>query len=109
MGKGKMKFEKLLIKSVDDSLKDTFGEVAANIIYKHLEMNHSLKKEEIPNKLEVFIEGLEKYLNSGVIVVEGLVLKKLCSNLGRSSPREEQLNFVDYITKLRRTSDSVCM
>jgi hypothetical protein len=109
MGRGKMKFEKLLIKSVDDSLKDTFGEVAADIIYKHLERNHSLKKEEIPKKLEVFIEGLEKYLNSGVIVVEGLVLKNLCSNLGLERPREERLNFVEYVTKLRRTSDSVCM
>jgi len=109
MGRKKMKFEKLLIKSVDDSLKDTFGEVAADIIYKHLERNHSLKKEEIPKKLEAFIEGLEKYLNSGVIVVEGLVLKKLCSNLGLERPREERLSFVDYVTKLRRTSDSVCV
>jgi len=101
MGRRKMKFEKLLIKSVDDSLKDTFGEVAADIIYKHLERNHSLKKEEIPKKLEVFIEGLEKYLNSGVIVVEGLVLEKLCSNLGLERPSGERLNFVDYVAKLK--------
>jgi hypothetical protein len=68
MKKKRMKFEKLLIKSVDDSLKDTFGEVATEIIYKHLERNNSLKQEEIPKKLEVFIEGLGKFLNSGVVV-----------------------------------------
>jgi hypothetical protein len=101
MGRKKIEFEKLLIKSIDDSLKDTFGEVAAQIIYKHLEKNHSLKKEEIPKKLEVFTEALEKYLNSGVIVVEDLVLKKLCSNLGFERPREECLSFVDYVTKLK--------
>lgn len=55
-----MEFEKLLIKSVDDSLKGTFGEVPTDIIYKHLERNHSLKQEEIPKKLEVFIEDIER-------------------------------------------------
>jgi len=102
--KKKVEFEKLLIKSVDDSLKDTFGEIATEIIYKHLERNHSLKQEEIPKNLEIFIEGLEKFLNSGVIVVEGLVLEKLCSNLGLERPSEERLSFVDYVTKLRRTT-----
>jgi len=102
MGRRKVKFEKLLIKSVDDSLKDTFGEVATEIIYKHLERNHSLKQEEIPKKLEVFIEGLEKFLSSGAVVVEGLVLEKLCSNLGLERISEERLSFVDYVTKLKK-------
>jgi len=102
MGRRKAKFEKLLIKSVDDSLKDTFGEVATEIIYKHLERNHSLKQEEIPKKLEVFIEGLEKFLSSGAVVVEGLVLEKLCSNLGLERISEERLSFVDYVTKLKK-------
>jgi len=103
MGERKMKFEKLLIKSVDDGLKDTFGETATEIIYKHLERNHSLKQEEIPEKLEVFIEALQKFLSSGATVVEGIVLEKLCSNLGIERPSEGSPNFVDYITKLKKT------
>jgi len=103
MRKRKMKFEKLLIKSVDDGLKDTFGETATAIIYKHLERKHSLKQEEIPKKLEVFTEGLEKFLSSGAAVVEGIVLKNLCSNLGIERPSEGFSNFVDYVTKLKRT------
>ena len=97
-----MKFEKLLIKSVDDSLKDTFGETAAEIIYKHLERQHSLKQEEIPKKLEAFIEGLEEFLSSGATVVEGMVLEKLCSNLGIERPNEALSNFVGCITKLKK-------
>ena len=54
MGRNKMTFEKLLIKSVDDGLKDTFGKSATEVIYKHLQRNHSLKQEEIPVKLEVY-------------------------------------------------------
>ena len=98
-----MKFEKLLIKSVDDSLKDTFGETATAIIYKHLERKHSLKQEEIPKKLEVFTEGLEKFLSSGAAVVEGIVLKKLCSNLEIEPPSKGLSNFVDCVNKLKRT------
>jgi len=106
-----MKFEKLLIKSVDDSLKDTFGETAAEIIYKHLERiiykhlerKHSLKQEEIPKKLEVFTEGLEEFLSSGATVVEGMVLEKLCSNLGIERPNEALSNFLGCITKLKKT------
>jgi len=98
-----MKFEKLLIKSVDDSLKDTFGEIATEVIYKHLEKNHSLKQEEIPKKLEDFIEGLEKFFSSGASVVEALILEKLCSNLGLEYPDKECYSFVDYITKLKNT------
>lgn len=96
-----MEFEKLLIKSVDDSLKGTFGEVPTDIIYKHLERNHSLKQEEIPKKLEVFIEDIEKFLSSGATVAEGLVLEKMCSNLGLERPSEEYLGFVEYVTKLK--------
>ena len=103
MKKKRVKFEKLLIKSVDDSLKDTFGETAAEIIYKHLERKHSLKQEEIPKKLEVFIEGLEEFLSSGATVVEGMVLEKLCSNLGIERPNEALSNFLGCITKLKKT------
>ena len=103
MGRRKMKFEKLLIKSVDDGLKDTFGETATEIIYKHLERNHSLKQEEIPEKLEVFIEALQKFLSSGATVVEGIVLEKLCSNLGIERPSKGYPNFVNYVAKLKKT------
>ena len=103
MERRKVKFEKLLIKSVDDGLKDTFGKTATETIYKHLERKHALKQEEIPERLEVFIEGLEEFFSSGATVVEGIVLKKLCSNLGLERPSEESSNFVDYVTKLKKT------
>jgi hypothetical protein len=34
-------FEKLLINSVDGSLKDTFGETVAEIIYKHFKLGRT--------------------------------------------------------------------
>jgi len=98
-----MTFEKLLIKSVDDGLKDTFGESATAVIYRHLQRNHSLKQEEIPEKLEVFIEGLEEFFSSGAMVIEKIVLKNLCSNLEIDCPNKVLSNFVDCVTKLKKT------
>lgn len=59
-----------LFKIVDKVLKQIFGEPGALFIYNYLEEKHSLKREDIANELEIFTEGLEKYLgDSGASVV----------------------------------------
>lgn len=90
-------------KSVDDALKQIFGQAAALIIYNHLEKNSSLTSEEIPEKLEVFAKGLENFLNSGALVIEGIILKQLYLSYGLEFKKmEEGTSFVDYVTKLKR-------
>jgi len=55
-------------------LKQTIGEPATLFIYKYLQEEHSLKPEDIPNELEIFEKGLEKYLSgSGASVVLGVI------------------------------------
>jgi len=100
--KGKDKFNKLLLKTIDEELKQIFGESATGIIYNNLEKNYSLKREEIPEKLEVFIGGLEEFLSSGAHVVEIIILKKVYSNLGFQCQIIEGYSFVDYMTKLKK-------
>lgn len=59
-----------LFKIVDKVLKQIFGETGTLFIYNYLEEKHSLKREDIVNELELFTEGLEKYLgDSGASVV----------------------------------------
>jgi hypothetical protein len=41
MGRRKIMFEKLPINPVDGSLKDTFGETVAEIIYKHFKLGRT--------------------------------------------------------------------
>ena len=97
----KEKFDKLLLKIIDEELKQIFGETAMSIIYNHLEKNHSLKREEIPEKLEVFIRGLEEFLGSGAQVVQKITLQKLSSCSGIQCQVKEEYSLIDYVTEIK--------
>jgi len=68
------KHPKRLFKIVDKVLKQTIGEPATLFIYKYLQEEYSLKPEDIPNELEIFEKGLEKYLSdAGTSAVFGVI------------------------------------
>lgn len=91
-----------LFKIVDKVLRQIFGEPATLFIYKYLEEKHSLKPEDIPNKLEIFTEGLEKYLSdSGASVVLGIILDKSSELKLRKA---EDRSFFEQLKELRKVS-----
>jgi len=100
--KSKDKFDKLLLKVIDEELKQIFGEAATLIIYSHLKKNYSLKREEIPEKLEIFARGLEEFLSSGAHVVEKIVLRKVYSSFGFQCRIREGYSFIDYMSELKK-------
>jgi hypothetical protein len=91
-----------LFKIVDKVLKQIFGEPATLFIYKHLEEKHSLKREDIANELEIFTEGLEKYLgDSGTFVV----LETLFNESSELKLRKvEEKEFLEQLKELKRIS-----
>jgi wobble nucleotide-excising tRNase len=91
----KENFDKLLLKIIDENLKHIFGEAATSLIYNHLERNHSLKREEIPEKLEDFIRALEEFLGSGAQVVQKITMQKL------SSCSEVRCEVKDCVTEIK--------
>ena len=105
--KRKNKFGKSLIEAVDRELKRIFGEVATLVIYGYLESNLSLKQEEIPEKIEVFVKGLNSFLNSGARVVERIILENLYSIFGFEYKVEEGCGFVDSVRELKNHLKSV--
>jgi len=48
----KNRVSECLVKTFDYGLKEILGEKAASIVYEYLETNLSIKKEEIPEKIE---------------------------------------------------------
>lgn len=100
--KSKDKFNKLLLKVIDEELKQIFGEAATLMIYSHLKKNYSLKREEIPEKLEIFVRGLEEFLSSGAHVVEKMVLRKVYSSFGFQCQIKEGYSFTDYMSELKK-------
>ena len=93
---------KRLFKIVDKVLKQIFGEPATLFIYKHLEEKHSLKREDIADELEIFTEGLEKYLgDSGTFVV----LETLFNESSELRLRKfEEREFLEQLKELKRIS-----
>jgi len=65
---------------IDRLLNRILGQEATQIIYRHLESNHSIRRHEIAQKLDSFNEALEQYLGSGAFVIEKAILENLEEN-----------------------------
>ncbi len=70
-----------VLKCVDNALR-CLGETAKRIIYWYLENEQGLKKEEIPDKPEEFITGLEKIYGSGARIIERLIVSEMVDEFG---------------------------
>jgi len=92
----------LLLKVVDETLRQIFREAGTKVIYDFLENNHHLKREEFAKKPEVFSAGLERLMVSAAPVIENLILKNLYSKLGLEFEEKEGYEFSDYIKELRK-------
>jgi len=99
--KKKNQFDKMLIKSIDEAIKEIFGETGARIIYDYLQHNHSLNREEIPERLKDFERGLEKILGSGAWVMERTALNNLYLNFGLEYRNKENYSFANHIGTLK--------
>lgn len=91
-----------LFKIVDKVLRQIFGEPATLFIYQYLEEKHSLKREDIPNELEIFTDGLEKYLShfGTSVVLQTLFIESSELKLMKA----EEKKFLKQLKELKRLS-----
>jgi len=97
------KFSKVIVNTVDEELKRIFGETATLVIYGYLENNLSLKREKIPEKIELFSQGLDKFFGSGAYMLEKTILTSLYSSFGFNYKEKKGYTIVDYITELKNS------
>jgi len=102
------KFMGALLEAIDESLNQVLGEAATQTIYFHLQRKFRLKREDIPENLEVFGFALEGIFGIGALVIEKTIMENLYSrlslknkNLRLKYENAEQFNFINYITDLR--------
>ena len=95
-------FEKTLNEVIDSTLKEVFSESATSIIYYYLEMNCKLKAEDIAKNIDTFREGLEQFLSSGALAIEGIITKRLYRHYKLKFENKEGYVFTDYVKDLRR-------
>jgi len=101
------RLDDLLLKAVDETVKQVFKEAGAKVIYDCLKNKYHLKLEEIAGKTEDFSAGLEMLLSSAASVIERLVLKSLYSKLGLRFEEKVGYRFSDYIKELRERNVDV--
>jgi hypothetical protein len=94
-------FDKLLLNALDNSLKEVFTENGASMIYAYLKSDCAIDQEEIPQKLDLFVDGLHRFLSTGAYPVERVILENLCSNLHVKYRLDEEQDFKNSIVQLK--------
>jgi hypothetical protein len=90
-------FDKLLVSAIDDSL-NSLGESVKKSIYFHLKNKFKVTRNEIPQNLEEFQEGLEKIFGAGAQFIEIQIMKNLHRKIGVPLKMEsESFEFVEYV------------
>lgn len=101
-------FKQVLLDCVDDGLS-VLGNEPKEAVYQYLATIHSLDREQIPDKVDEFSNGLRKALGGASRVIERLILKKLFQRVGSTFRETADLEFTDYVMDAKRRFESVSM
>jgi DNA-binding FrmR family transcriptional regulator len=74
-------FEQILIAAIDEALS-SLGENVKTSIYYHLEESFKVKRQDIPQKIDDFIEALERIFGPGARHIEILFIQSLHAKIG---------------------------
>lgn len=89
----------LLLETINDVLKQVFGEESAKIILQYVKSDS--KWEENPADIEVFVDAIRKILGAGTAPLENLILKSLYATLQLKFEEKKGYSFSDYVRDLR--------
>lgn len=96
-------FRKLLAEAVEESLS-SLGESPKQSILFHLENTFKIKKNEIPDKIDLFDQALRKLFGPGADFLETLIAKKLFEKAeltSKGTPPEEE-SFAETVASIKR-------
>jgi hypothetical protein len=99
----KRNFERLLIEAIDEGLS-TVGESPRKAIYFHLEKSFNIRKNEIPKKVKVFENAIEKMFGFGADFLEVMIMKRLYEKIGGELELEDSsdFDFSGYVNIVKR-------
>lgn len=96
MAKKSLSFNEALIEAVDEGLL-ILGESGREVVYFHLQHSYGLKKENVPENPEIFMDCLRKIFGLGAQVVEKSIIKILCRKLGIEYVENKNYPFTRYL------------
>jgi len=97
-------FDELLLEAVDEGLS-SLEESPKQAIYFYLKERFNIKKQEIPHKIEAFVDGIEKIFGLGANFLENLILKRLQEKVGQRfrSHISKDLTFIECVALAKRS------
>lgn len=100
----KQNFENFLLEAIDEGLS-SLGESSKQAIYFHLEKSFKIKKQEIPRKIEVFADAIEKIFGSGADFLEILIMKRLHEKIEGKIELQKSTDFTfnEYVSLVKRS------
>ena len=103
----KTKFETAVTEAIDESLS-ALGENIKQAIYLQLENKYSIRKEEVPFKIEAFTNAIELTFGQTAKLIEIGIIDKLHGKIEGfvHKTKKNELVFTDYIADLQRYLES---
>jgi len=97
------RFGELLSQTIDVTMKEIFGESASELIYRLMERQMSLKREEVGEKIEAFHAYVKKLVGLEVAqIILATSLKELCAELRREYEEiEKYFSLLDELYEVK--------
>lgn len=97
-------FRNILLQAVDESLA-SIGESSKQAIYFHIEKSFRIRKEDIPQNIDVFAEAIKKIFGVGADFLEILIMKRLHEKIKGEFELDNisELKFVEYVNSVQRS------
>jgi hypothetical protein len=97
-------FRNILLQAVDESLA-SIGESSKQAIYFHIEKSFRIRKEDIPQNIDVFANAIEKIFGVGADFLEILIMKRLHEKIKGEFELNNisELKFVEYVNSVQRS------
>ena len=91
----------LLLKSIDETLRNTLGEDSKVIIHQNMMRNNSVEWGEIPQHFQSFTSTLHTLFGPTHVMIENLIFENVYHKLGFVFESKKGFKFLDYIKELR--------
>jgi len=94
-----------IIETVDESFS-SFSNLDKENIYLHLEKAFKIKKQEIPCKIEAFVDAIEQIFGFGAKLIEIRIMEALHKRIPEFVffPEKGDIDFKEYVADLRAFS-----
>jgi len=94
-------FDRLILESVDEALTDILATRTTQALYCYLEQNHSIRRDQLPEKLDVFEDVCKNLFGAGRGTIAKAIARRLYSKLGWAFWEVATFGLVDYVNRAR--------